>query len=429
MDTLYGDVNESASFSALVPKAFTRTEYDRYQPYKSLAADKGYVESCIKLFKRELEKDSPDDNCPYLILFLAQQLKTVVRPNSDNLFKTIEGDEMPEDVKTYLTGKGADKLIESKTDGKPSLNDPIDGENQEDDNVTKKISVANAGSGVPHGSLTSEDKVFYPYLAAYLLKMISKQAANAKSGMDNFFIRFSSFYSRKPPSKKIMSDNWFATVKTLFTSDPKIAITWVKQVVEFEESHEQDTPDVGLVRYLAVLPLSYTGMHAYKLFGDIKMLSKLSNTVIIHGLTHSLTIPGLQDIVRILRDFEKQMPDSQVQRKYDPAFKYARILSSQFFVNLQTKSCPALVYVLAELLGKYRINTNPLQNPSNIIGMNTIPDATKAALKDAVDRFYKANQSMQGDLVSPYFASAFASKTSPLIRIGASEASNKPQMH
>lgn len=374
-------------------------------------------------------------DCPYLILFLAQQLKSVVRPHEKRLFSDIlEGNDLPDEVTTWLAAANAEDNVKEST-GKPGLEDPIDqnkeasGDANKGDNKKKGIRVGQAGSGVKTDStLTFEEKLFYPYLAAYLLRMVSKTDANAKAGMENLFIRFTSFYSKKPPTKKIMPDSWFKLTKTLMASDPTIAITWVKTFVPYETKEDIDSSDVGLVRYLATLPLSYTGMHAYKLFGELKTLSKLNNATIIHGLTHALTIPGLKEMVLILNKFEKQMPGATPAREYNPAFKYCRILSSQFFINLQTKNCPALVYVLAELLGKYKINTNPLQNPANIIGMGSIPDATKAALKDAVERFYQANQGKTGDMVSPYMAAAFSAKATPAVRIGVTKGGSRPPL-
>lgn len=418
-----------------VPKAFTVAEYDRYKPYKSLETEDGVLERRIRQFRAEIEKDSPDDNCPYLVLYLAQQLKSVSRPYTKRLFSDIqEGNDLPEEVITYLATTSEDKEAKN-SDGKPSIEDPIDQTKQESDEKQqevekiKGIRVGKSGSKLkPDGTLSLEEKVFYPYLAAYLLRMVSKTDSNAKAGMDNLFLRFTSFYSRKPPTKKVMSDSWFKLLKTLMASDPTIAVTWVKTFVPYEAKEDMDSSDVGLVRYLATLPLSYTGMHAYKLFGDIKSISKLNNVTIIHGMTHALTVPGLKDIVLILNKFEKQMPEVTPAREYNPAFKYSRILSSQFFVNLQTKSCPALVYVLAELLGKYRVNNNPLQNPANIIGMSSIPDATKAALKDAVERFYQANQTRKDDQVSPYMAAAFSAKATPVVRIGTTKSGDKPHL-
>ncbi|DBA36645.1 TPA_asm: N [Durio betacytorhabdovirus 1] len=422
LDQAFGDIKETASFSAIAPKSFSTSDFNEFVGFKSKSVTEVEIKNLIKLFKRELGEDTPSDNLPYLVLTLSQSLKTTSRPFSQNIFEPVAvGSEFPSDIETYFTSGGEPpkpkpKVPKSIFPTKPA----IPGETQQTEEQQSQP--------IAEAEITDSEKIFYPFLAAYLMKLLVKTEYNVRQGIANMLIRFTGFYSKSGPDNLVLAEEWTRVAKTLIVSEPKIAISWVKTFVPYEKATKTDTKDLGLVRFLAILPLSYTGMHAYKLYGEVKLASKQTNKFLIHSLSHPITLPGLKQIVNILNDYEKQIPTSTTPvRDYDPSFKYARLLSPQYFMELQTKNCPALVYVLVELLYKYRKYEETRQNPSSIVGMSSVPDNVRVSLQKAASMIYEAGQTQQAEYTSTFMAEAFTAVKKPAIaRVGDKSIFAKP---
>ncbi|ARS22490.1 putative N protein [Maize associated rhabdovirus] len=218
------------------------------------------------------------------------------------------------------------------------------------------------------------------FLSAFLLKLLCKNPENIITGWDAMRGRYSTFFSESAPSEvKRPSREWLTELKNLFSSDPMISRTWVRTFSEAEDHLPAGEQQVGMLRYLALMPFSYTGLHGYKLFLDVSRASNLSNKWLLTEMTSPMTSKALKLIAHILINFE-----SRIGEKKKSAFKYARMMSTSYFQDLQTKNCAGLVYLEVKILKKFEaFGTN--SNPENIIGIEKVPAEHKAMLSKAAD--------------------------------------------
>nr|QIK03946.1 nucleocapsid protein [Cytorhabdovirus sp.] len=228
----------------------------------------------------------------------------------------------------------------------------------------------------------SEANIKYAtFIGSLLMKMISKDASNVAQSWNTAKARFKGFYLEEIGYEfSAPSLEWLNSMKVFLNHDKRAVKTILKFTVACETTYtDPDSNEAGITRYLFSLPFSYTGMHAYKLFLAVKTASGKKNEYLMNALVHPKTYAALKDIETILRDFE-----SRVGKVKSPRFRYARIVGPQFFMGLQTKNCPALVYCLVKILNEYSGGTEESQfRPDNIVGIQNLSQSVKTEMSMA----------------------------------------------
>nr|AZB50439.1 nucleocapsid protein [Rice stripe mosaic virus] len=222
-------------------------------------------------------------------------------------------------------------------------------------------------------------KKFGPFLAAYLMRLLTKIASNVTESWEHMKGMYKNFYGYDAPSDLNCPEAGFLEqLKSELNKDRRTATSWVKIVAEADNKLDQSTAEAGILRYVAVLPLAYSGMHAMKLFMDVKMLTKLTSNYLIGAMRSPLTKDALDAIMDILISFE-----STTKTKKSEKFRFARIVSTQFFQSLQTKNCKELVYLMVQIIAEYR-KAEGVRDPMNIAGLDDISSRNKKKLNKAV---------------------------------------------
>ncbi|XP_060212791.1 uncharacterized protein LOC132640284 [Lycium barbarum] len=227
-------------------------------------------------------------------------------------------------------------------------------------------------------SLSPSDRSFGLFIASFLYKAMVKAPENVRNTWEACHRTYSKFFEGELPKKWVSpSVEWLENIKNQFSFDRKSTNTAIKIVVRVERDYnEADTPEAEMIRYLFSLPLSYSGMHAYKLFCDVKDKTKQENEWLLSILLHPLTKNALLEIRAILNNWELR------PGRTNTAVRYARILGPQYFPALQTKNCLALVYCLAQILLHYE-STSEYSDPTKIVGLDKLSDKLKATMKGA----------------------------------------------
>jgi hypothetical protein len=214
--------------------------------------------------------------------------------------------------------------------------------------------------------------------------------------------RFKAFYQEDAPALNPPTKEWLESLKAFLSADPLIGWTWIKVIAKAEDSLGVMTPDMGLVRYLATLPLSYSGLHAYKLFLEIKRVSHLGNSWLLKEMVSPMTFPALKEIAHLIKNFEPLTDDKKSAR-----FKYARLANAAFFQALQTKNCPELVYLEVVLLNKYVSQGQTHQDPSKIVGLGRVPDDMRERLANAAKTIHTIAPARNSGMYSKTMADVF----------------------
>ncbi|DBA36676.1 TPA_asm: N [Ipomoea betacytorhabdovirus 1] len=281
------------------------------------------------------------------------------------------------------------------------IQDPFD-ENRVDreeerEEVVEDVAILNAKD------YSDNDLKYLIFAISFVVKVIGRGEDNLTKSwgkMNESFGKFFSETSTKITPLRVPNRKWFVAVKSKFNSDITLTRTVLRAIVYLERELAPETSTAGMVRYLFCLPLSCTGMHAYKLFTAVKVQSGYSNKYLLNALVHPSTVAALDEIVNILRNYE-----STTTAKKDPSFKYARLAGPQYFQALQTKACPALVYCLVKLLKKYEKSTSNY-DPEGIIGVQGLSDEIKATMSRAAEIIYSAPPTAAESVYSPAMRAA-----------------------
>jgi len=252
------------------------------------------------------------------------------------------------------------------------------------------------------GNIMSEsEKKFGPFVAAYLFRMLVKTEDNVANSWAHMRDMFKKFYGFEAPVFPTPSKEHLVNLRNELNKDRKAAITWCKIVAEADSKMDPGVSEAGIIRYLAILPLAYAGMHAYKLFLEARLLTRKTNQQLLLDLKSPMTRDGCLAIADILTNHE-----STTSMKKSGKFRFARILGPQFFQTLQTKHCTELVYCLVQIIGNIRTNSG-LQNPSSIAGLGSLNADIKTKLDRAATLIVSAIPQALAKEYSPAMLEAF----------------------
>ncbi|DBA36822.1 TPA_asm: N [Vicia betacytorhabdovirus 1] len=243
---------------------------------------------------------------------------------------------------------------------------------------------------------------FVTTFSAYLLRFIAKGPENITSSWNNFQTNFPKLYGYAVPLRlKTPSADWISLLRAFLSNDRKVQFTWIKAIVFAEDTFETDNPDLGLLRYLAILPLSFTGLHAYKLFHDVMRETYQDPKWLLSEMLTPYTRKALLTIANILTNFE-----STEQGSKTVGFKYSRLISSDYFPDLQTKQCLPLVYLLAKILEYFKSYQNNT-GPTNIAGLATLSPEQTTLFNLVAEKIVLALPEENKDMYSKSFTEAF----------------------
>jgi hypothetical protein len=134
--------------------------------------------------------------------------------------------------------------------------------------------------------------------------------------------------------------------------------------------------EFGMLRYLGILIFSYSGMHAYSLLCHLEKDTNLDKDYgyLLNAMDCEKTAKACVQVYEIVDKY------GNVDSKETEFYKYARLFGPQYFMSLQTKACPQFVYLVVSVLKRFTAHSVD-QDPSNIVGLDSLSSMTKEFLK------------------------------------------------
>ncbi|ALU34429.1 nucleocapsid protein [Colocasia bobone disease-associated virus] len=392
---LFDGIPEDVCLGPVTGVKFTNDAFDALTCYRLEAVADAKVRYMAEKAMSEIFQSAATckDYHPYMILTLASQLYT---PGKSATTKMVV-DYFP----TSQTGIPTATSDEWKL---PTKNTSDTDTTQIDDEAA-----VFTGRTAKAGNATVKEVCF---ASAFLLRGLVKTVTNITKAFEKLGGRFVSLYNLPKDDTFVCPPAaWLTSYKEFLTADPMIARTWIKIVAAAEQGLDAGSNDMGVLRFLACQPLSYSGMHAMKLYLTIKDKTKLSHKWLLEKMVMPATTPALTEIANLLKNFE-----STESAKKPTKFRYARLGSPVYFQKLQTKNCLELVFLEVCILNHFTTFAEDYQNPTKIVGVERIPEAMKTKLKAAanaiVSRAPVLNPSLYSDIMSGVFLSKTEASTS-----------------
>ncbi|XP_059440229.1 uncharacterized protein LOC132172695 [Corylus avellana] len=229
----------------------------------------------------------------------------------------------------------------------------------------------------------------YTFLAAYLLRLQSKLPDGFVSSLDQCKNRYAGWYKhgREIMNRVTVSAEVAEKIKNALGRRPEIIHTWVMWIAVNENRPSESKLSVqqrGLVEYLAGQIFSYTGMHAYTLTMAIQETTKCELELLLRELNCPLTRSAVVGIRNIVKNHELKEGHS-TQTTY---FRYARVWDPGYFYEVETKSCIALVYLVAKTFKEIG-TTSEVADPTKIYALTRLGEWMKAHLDVVSSRLVK----------------------------------------
>ncbi|UUC10105.1 nucleocapsid [Soybean blotchy mosaic virus] len=329
-----------------------------------------------------LHKGATDKYAGYIILDLASRLPSPDSVDSKELFKVEDGSSAfpeynvdniidPSVKSTLISGTSSTVSFLKKTSLQPEVTVP-----QKEDDKSPPEKKENETSAV--GGEYEKSAIF---CAAFLLRLLVKNAESVSNAWANLKDRYMSFYQAEmdPNFVSVPSVDKIESLKTKLTASPSISVTWVRLFAELEISLNQRSSSFRMLRYLCFLPLSWAGMHAFKLFANYVTQLRADSYWLLGELMLPETWLGVRSIYNVMTTLLPQ--EGEKGKRKIPYYKYARLLDSAFFSELQTSNCVALTYLLAKLT-KLECQLPPNADPMNIVLLKNVNDDYQKFLDD-----------------------------------------------
>ncbi|QLT57524.1 nucleocapsid protein [Cucurbit cytorhabdovirus 1] len=186
------------------------------------------------------------------------------------------------------------------------------------------------------------------FCAAFLMRALVKNADSIATSWAVLGDRYQNFYQAEfhPVFQKIPTVERIEAIKKKITASPLISVSWVRAFADLEIELNQRSTAFRMLRYLCFLPLSWAGMHAFKLFANYVTQLRADGYWLLGQLMSPEHWPGVKTIHSIMTT---QLPKEGDTTRKVPYYKYARLLDSAFYSDLQTSNCLSLTYTLAKL--------------------------------------------------------------------------------
>nr|DBA36628.1 TPA_asm: N [Cucurbita betacytorhabdovirus 1] len=351
-----------------------------------------------------IKNSSVYDDISKEILILAHQLKDNVRQEINMLTENYEDGQLDLDYssesveklssvkkktieKVLITRDATEEEKKLDAEGLKKLGLELDPFKEGVVNYYEEKEVETEGETSEYATADFSDNEmkFIYFMACFITKIISKGDENLVNSWEHMKTNFEKFYSKAVSMKTLKSPSrkFFEEIKSQLHIDTALTRTILRMVVFLERNVSQEKSQAGMIRYLFIMPLSYTGMHSYKMFMALQKASGLGYNDILNALAHPVNNAALDCIANILL---KMAPTTSDKRMF--SFKYARLAGPQYFPEIQTKSCPALVYCLAMLLKKFESNSKKNYKPENIVGIRDLGTDIKTVMERASDLIF-----------------------------------------
>ncbi|QNO38990.1 nucleocapsid protein [paper mulberry mosaic associated virus] len=360
----YAGVPDDVSTDVIPEKVFSDEEFINMNTYSvPLYEEVHETRAASKLYSLLYTNRNLSENIPYLILKIALSVRErKAGKGLVSLLMKAEGSlSFSKEVTTFLSDLPTEPEIAQAADVEdvPDDEKEIFGDTQAISSTTE-----------------TKDYLFAGYMCAYLMRLCVKDPKNIIRSWGKMKENFINFYSSTEISDwPTPTEAHLVQLRNLLSSDTTIMKTWVKAIAEAE--HRIAPSDAGLLRYLAILPFSYTGMHAYKLLLTVKKICNFNMQWIMEEMASPETIPALDEIYMILKTYERK---DKTRKFY---YKYARIVGPEYFQKIQTKNCPALVFLLISIINNKVESRQAHQNPENIVGAQGLTESLRERLRGA----------------------------------------------
>jgi len=337
----------------------------------------GLLSTC-KSVHRDLTLNTVTSTTASNIVLLAHHLKTP--DNKDLLFKRL---------KTWVPVLDAEIKL-STPDETPAVQDMDHSSSQEESLIGADVfdtsSVVQEGSVIddhtpPTNPFIPKDVLENPedlitfmcFTAAYSMRLLTKQSANMEKSWPHMVTKFiGSYRTLNPVNAKITLAAW-SSLKTYLCATRKYQITWISLIAKTEDAVVSNSDEHGLVRYIGILVFSYSGMHAYSLFCNLVKITHTKYDFLLNQMDCPKTSDTCTQIFKVLTRYGLK---SSTEKPY---FKYARLFGAQYFMSLQTKASPLFIYLVVCILKDFTSHSSE-QDPSNIVGLDTISSRNKTYL-------------------------------------------------
>ncbi|DBA36621.1 TPA_asm: N [Corylus betacytorhabdovirus 1] len=383
--------------SVLVEKPFTNdgfVELDMYQFVNTKLSDSDLYSYGNHLVN-QLKGNVANVHIGKLLLSLALNLRDPAKPgSSDLIFKKFYGSKptllQNNDLGFTRPAASSSEPPKAPTGGSGAGGTTTGGGNGErtDDAGQSKpstessmMSLVNSEhklknqSGETTTTLTCSPS-FIPFLAAYLLKSQVKSPENLMLGEEKMRNSFMRFYKEANPLEIGLDKKSIETISERLKADQAIITTWIYVTATHETEAASTEPGSGVVRFLANLPFSFNGMHAYGLFREAVVQFEPNPVELMVKLWMSETDPVLAEIHRIMRTFETLTLKDGSTKKLPTYFKYARLVNPEYFARLQPARCLGLIYLLVKIL-KGCVEYSSVADPEKIMVLKKMGKARK----------------------------------------------------
>ncbi|XP_060669725.1 uncharacterized protein LOC112493057 [Ziziphus jujuba] len=200
-----------------------------------------------------------------------------------------------------------------------------------------------------------DEKIYWPvddsvtcaigaYVAACLLRLETKSASNFVNAWKHIKSRYSEINNRPFLIRGLnpIEEN-LDSIRNALQEWPVFTNTLARFLYHFNELRGHVK---GYAKFAFEQHLSLTGLHSYHLFRRVATKLNATPDDLSLALDHRMTRRGLVVVKKILLNFDRSTDDKQRRQTW----KYARLFDEEMFVDLQSRNCSELTFILATIL-------------------------------------------------------------------------------
>ncbi|DBA36833.1 TPA_asm: N [Zanthoxylum betacytorhabdovirus 2] len=217
---------------------------------------------------------------------------------------------------------------------------------------------------------------YWPFVAAYLMKIFIKAPENVLLGMNNMKDRFITFYPGGVVGETQSSADSMIQLSLKVRAHKTMLNTWIAFTSEYESSKDSTSQGAGLIRYLANIQFGFNGMHGYGLFREVLLATRWRPGQAIMKMWMDPTSDALETIGHIITQYESTIKPDGTPEKKPSYFKYARVVDPRFFLPLQPSQCLSLLYLCCKILNHY-ISRTELTDPLRMFALSKLGEEQK----------------------------------------------------
>ncbi|KAK9082767.1 hypothetical protein Scep_029238 [Stephania cephalantha] len=193
-----------------------------------------------------------------------------------------------------------------------------------------------------HKYNAAKEASVYAYVAASMLRLFTKSPSNYIRAFNHIVDGYSRFYGE--PADVQLPTPAEAAMRTLsdwFSFDSR-AKTTLYRILYLSNG---DQEGAGLKNFLYDIHLSYTGMHIVDILVRLCEVLNCSPRLVMKIINTGETARQVSCLVRLMDILEDTSKDRERRM-----WRYGRVFDETFMADIQTKTCPKLVYIMAAAL-------------------------------------------------------------------------------